>query len=239
VTGRVIARLVDLSDGAHSAPIRLASLGTAQPYLPADLAQPDATLTWHSRENYAGQQDARQTVPRAAWTFANCENAPWPGTPDPSRICVTDAFRADRLYELVYTAKDPLVLGVGLAADDLVLDELTVQAAFQGFLERWPVWQPAGVTAVVCGDDLYAYGVLRACRLLGVEIPAQLSVVGFDDLPYSEFTDPSLTTVNLSAHELGETAAELLQDYLTTGQPPRSRVLATSLVVRDSTGRAG
>ena len=116
VTGRVIARLFDLPDGAHSAPIRLASLGTAQPYLPADLAQPDATLTWHSSENYAGQQDARHTVPRAAWAFANCENSPWPGTPDPSRICVKDAFRADRLYELVYTAKDPLVLGVGLAA---------------------------------------------------------------------------------------------------------------------------
>jgi hypothetical protein len=116
VTGRVIARLFDLPDGAHSAPIRLASLGTAQPYLPADLAQPDATLTWHSSENYAGQQDARHTVPRDAWAFATCENAPWPGTPDPSRICVKDAFRADRLYELVYTAKDPLVLGVGLAA---------------------------------------------------------------------------------------------------------------------------
>jgi hypothetical protein len=116
VTGRVIARLFDLADGAHSAPIRLASLGAPQPYLPADLAQREATLTWHTSENYAGQQDARQTVPRATWGFADCENAPWPGKPDPSRICVKDGFRADRLYELVYTAKDPLVLGVGLAA---------------------------------------------------------------------------------------------------------------------------
>ena len=55
-------------------------------------------------------------MPRAAWAFANCDSAAWPGTPDPSRICVNDAFRSDRLYELVYTAKDPLVLGVGLAA---------------------------------------------------------------------------------------------------------------------------
>jgi hypothetical protein len=116
VTGRVIARLFDLPVGAHSAPIRLASLGAPQPYLPADLAQSDATLTWHSRENYAGEQDARQTVPRADWTFADCVSTPWPGRPDPSRICVKDGFRAGRLYELVYTAKDPLVLGVGLAA---------------------------------------------------------------------------------------------------------------------------
>ena len=116
VTGRVIARLFDLRDGAHSAPIRLASLGTPQPYPPSDLVQPDATLTWHTRENYAGRQDESHTVPRQDWAFANCDTTPWPGTPDPSRICVKDAFRADRLYELVYAAKDPLVLGVGLAA---------------------------------------------------------------------------------------------------------------------------
>jgi hypothetical protein len=116
VTGDVVARFFDLPDGAHSAPIRLASLGTPQPYPPADLAQTGATLTWHTRENYAGQQDAKHTVPRAEWAFADCASTPWPGRPDPSRICVKDAFRAGRFYELVYTAKDPLVLGVGLAA---------------------------------------------------------------------------------------------------------------------------
>ena len=116
VTGDVIARFFDLPDGVHSAPIRLASLGTPQPYHPADLAQTGATLTWHTRENYAGQQDAKHAVPRAEWAFADCESTPWPGRPDPSRICVKDAFRANRFYELVYTAKDPLVLGVGLAA---------------------------------------------------------------------------------------------------------------------------
>jgi hypothetical protein len=116
VTGRVMARFFDLPDGAQSAPIRLSSLGTTQPYLPVDLAQTDATLTWHTRENYAGPQDAKHIVPRADWAFANCEGTPWPGKPDPSRICVKDAFRAGRFYELVYTAKDPLVLGVGLGA---------------------------------------------------------------------------------------------------------------------------
>jgi len=128
-------------------------------------------------------------------------------------------------------------LGAELAVDDLVLDELTMEAARHGFLAKWPAWKSAGVTAVVCGDDLYAYGVMSACRTLGVPIPGELSLVGFDDLPYSEFTAPSLTTVNLSARELGETAAALLQDYVTTGRPPKSRVLRTSLVVRESTGR--
>ena len=121
ITGPVIARLFDVADGARSAPVRLASLGTPQPYPPVDLAQPTATLTWHTSENYAGQQDDRHAVPRSDWAFADCEATPWPGTPDPSHVCVKDGFHADRLYELVYTAKDPLVLGVGLAATREIL----------------------------------------------------------------------------------------------------------------------
>jgi tannase/feruloyl esterase/alpha/beta hydrolase family protein len=116
ITGPVIARFYDVPDGTKSALIRLASLGTAQPYPPAGLDQPDARLTWHTRENYSGEQDAAQVVARGDWAFANCESTPWPGTPDPTRICLKDGFRSGRLYELVYTAKDPLVLGVGLAA---------------------------------------------------------------------------------------------------------------------------
>ncbi len=77
---------------------------------------------------------------------------------------------------------------------------------------------------------------MRACRALRIRIPDDVSLVGFGDLPYSELTAPSLSTVNLFATELGTNAAELLHDYLTSGQPPRSTVLATSLVVRESTG---
>ena len=130
------------------------------------------------------------------------------------------------------------VRGADLAVDDLVLDELTPQAAFQGFQARWPAWQRAGVTAVVCGDDLYAYGIVRACRVLGVRIPDELSLAGFGDLPSSELIAPALTTVDLSARELGESAADLLQNYVTSGRRPASTVLATSLIVRDSTGQA-
>jgi hypothetical protein len=116
VTGPVIARFSDVPDGTNTAPIRLASLGTAQPYPPADLEQREARLTWHTRENYSGAHDTAHSVARSEWAFANCASTPWPGTPDATRICLKDGFHADRLYELVYTARDPLVLGVGLAA---------------------------------------------------------------------------------------------------------------------------
>jgi Tannase and feruloyl esterase/Alpha/beta hydrolase domain len=116
ITGPVVARFVDIPNGASTAAIHLASNGTAEPYLPVDLVQPKATLTWHASETYAGVQDAPHRMARDEWAFANCETTPWPGTPDPLRICLRNGFRADRIYELVYTAKDPLVLGVGLAA---------------------------------------------------------------------------------------------------------------------------
>jgi DNA-binding LacI/PurR family transcriptional regulator len=127
--------------------------------------------------------------------------------------------------------------GAVLAPDDLVLGELTVSAAEDAFPAAWETWSRAGITAVVCGDELYAYGVLRACRRLGVGVPAELSVAGFNDLPYSSLIEPPLTSVNLSAHRLGVEAARVLQRYIRTRRAPSSQTLAASLVVRGSTGR--
>jgi hypothetical protein len=116
VTGPIVARFIDVPNGASTAPIRLASLGTPQPYLPADVSEPGAVMTMYSSESRSGAQQGRQTIARSDWAFANCEKTPFPGTPDPTRVCLREGFRADRAYQLVYTAKDPLVLGVGLAA---------------------------------------------------------------------------------------------------------------------------
>lgn len=128
--------------------------------------------------------------------------------------------------------------GSGLAVDDLMLDGLKIDDAFQGFSRIWPAWSAAGVTAVVCGDDLHAFGVLRAARSLGLEVPGDLSLVGFNDIPYSEFSAPALSSVNLFATRLGEEGAALLREYIRTGRAPESVVLPSVLVVRESTGPA-
>ena len=117
-----------------------------------------------------------------------------------------------------------------------MLEGMTIDDAFGGFRRIWPAWSAAGVTAVVCGDDLHAYGVLRAARELGLGIPGDLSLVGFNDLPYSELTEPALSTVNLFATRLGTEAAALLGRYIRTGRAPASQVLPSVLVVRESTG---
>jgi DNA-binding LacI/PurR family transcriptional regulator len=90
------------------------------------------------------------------------------------------------------------------------------------------------LTAVFCDDDILASGVYLAARELGVRIPADLSVVGFDDLDVSRVLHPPLTTVRADAEALGRTAFELLTAVMAGGRP-RSRVQPVELVVREST----
>jgi LacI family transcriptional regulator len=100
-----------------------------------------------------------------------------------------------------------------------------------------------GVTTVVCGTDDQAYGALLALDELGVDVPASMSVAGFNDLPLSRVVRPSLTTVALPAYELGRRGAELLleaSDARRRGLVPAPRriEIATRLVPRFSTGPA-
>ena len=115
ITGPVLARFFDIGD-TSTAPIQLNSMGSGRPSHPVSLDDPTATLTSVTSETTTGVQRGHTTVPRTDWAFADCRTTPFPGVPDPTRLCLRDGFDPDRLYELVYTAKDPLVLGLGLAA---------------------------------------------------------------------------------------------------------------------------
>jgi LacI family xylobiose transport system transcriptional regulator len=91
-------------------------------------------------------------------------------------------------------------------------------------------------TAVLCGNDLQAFGVYEAARQAGLRIPDDLSVVGFDDISYALWCGPPLTTVRQPIIEMGATAARLVL-ALTAGETiSQTHVeLATTLVVRGST----
>jgi len=94
--------------------------------------------------------------------------------------------------------------------------------------------QDPGLTAVFCDDDVIAAGAYLAVRELGLRIPEQLSIVGFDGLDIGRVLDPPLTTIVADAEELGRVAFELLMAQL-AGKRPRSRVMAVALEVRGST----
>jgi len=89
-------------------------------------------------------------------------------------------------------------------------------------------------TAIVCDDDILAGGVYLAARSRGLRIPEDLSVVGFDDLPFARVLSPPLTTVLADGVQLGATAFETLA-ALMAGEEVGGRTLPVDLVVRGST----
>ncbi|MGA7437682.1 MAG: LacI family DNA-binding transcriptional regulator [Luteibacter sp.] len=92
-------------------------------------------------------------------------------------------------------------------------------------------------SAVFCSNDEMAIGAMRALISRGLRVPEDVSVVGFDDIRFSRYTSPSLTTVAQPKNALGREAMTMLIELLNDPEvPPRKRVLSAELVVRGSTG---
>jgi LacI family transcriptional regulator/LacI family repressor for deo operon, udp, cdd, tsx, nupC, and nupG len=106
-------------------------------------------------------------------------------------------------------------------------------AALAYFRGRPPAERPTGVT---CYNDLVALGVCRALAELGIAVPHDVSVVGYDDLPLAEFVTPSLTTVRVPKREVGRTAAGILHREIEHGPAaaPQKVYLQPALVARAS-----
>ena len=94
--------------------------------------------------------------------------------------------------------------------------------------------RPRPPRAVVCANDLIAIGALEAARAAGVAVPADLAVIGFDDVDAASLVAPPLTTVVNPAYEMGRECGRLLVERLVDGYdgPPRALVVPTHLVVR-------
>jgi DNA-binding LacI/PurR family transcriptional regulator len=90
------------------------------------------------------------------------------------------------------------------------------------------------VTAVLCGNDELAIGVIRALVESGRRVPEDVSVVGFDDQPFARMWTPPLTTVAQDFVGLGQRTFQLLAEWSATGRKPRSTSALPRLVVRSS-----
>lgn len=94
-------------------------------------------------------------------------------------------------------------------------------------------------TAVVAMSDLIAIGALEEALEQGLDVPHDLAIVGFDDIPQAEWVRPALTTVRQPTHEKGRLAAQLLVDLVTNDAVPRHVILPTGLVVRETATESG
>ncbi|HEY6255879.1 MAG TPA: alpha/beta hydrolase domain-containing protein [Xanthobacteraceae bacterium] len=114
ITGQVMGRILNAA-GANSQPMIVHS--NPLPYRPVTLDTKQATLTTHASESIDGVIGASADIAPGDWAFAKCsaENL-FPGTPDPTQICLKNGFDPKLLYQVMFTTQDPLVLGIGFAA---------------------------------------------------------------------------------------------------------------------------
>lgn len=104
ITGTALARFSNMPSGTNTLPLPVAH----------EAANPDTTKATLTKR--ASEEGAIIPIASAEWAFGDCSKTPFPGATDANKLCLKSGFDPAFLYELIYTAKDPLVLGIGFAA---------------------------------------------------------------------------------------------------------------------------
>ena len=127
---------------------------------------------------------------------------------------------------------------IGLAPDLIVEGSHTLEGGMRALNEIISL-RPCP-SAILCSNDMTAIGVMREAYDLNIQIPADLSLVGFDDIRLAQFMTPPLTTIQMSQSELARLAFQALLDEMDHPESQRAKEyrLVTNLVLRRSTGLA-
>lgn len=173
----------------------------------------------------------------------------------PGVIMTDDAQGVEAVVDhLVATGyRDIGYVGSGVRASSTVHREAIGRAlrrhGIRPNLDRFPspndIWRaPDGLAALIaadlpealiCYEDVLALALMDALRRLGIRVPNDVGIVGFDGIPFAEFSNPRLTTVATPLAELGRLAASSLIGAIQTGRLPEAIVLPVELVIREST----
>ena len=152
------------------------------------------------------------------------------------RIGYLSSALQSHVYRQRYDAFRKVMTEAGLEADDRVMGSAyQVNAVLNDHLPRLLA---NGCTAIICSHDLLASSVMLHCRELGLRVPEDISIMGFDDIPLCRYTTPPLTTIRQNRSALGKGAfyalsCQLKQVYLST------HLLHAELIPRGSCGSAG
>jgi DNA-binding LacI/PurR family transcriptional regulator len=123
--------------------------------------------------------------------------------------------------------------GLPLRAEYFVVSDYSMQQGYDLFRQLWAL--PERPSALMTYSDLLALGALRAAADLGVSVPGDVSILGFDDIELAGFTVPRLTTVYQEKHLLGQMAFEQIRRRRADPSlPPQRHVVPAHLVVRES-----
>ena len=133
-------------------------------------------------------------------------------------------------------AKETLVkLGIQPLEHLFIECKYDVDQAREVFRKLW--FATPRPTAIICGIDVIAYGALYEADKMGISVPKEVSITGFDDLEFSRIIQPPLTTLKVPSCEMGNMAARKLLEAIEFNRPPQSVRIDAKLMIRESTAR--
>jgi len=103
-----------------------------------------------------------------------------------------------------------------------------------GYLSSGDLFLKEKPSAIFAANDQMAFGAIRAAREMGLNVPREVSVVGFDNILFSSYSDPPLTTIDIPKYHIGAAAMEMLIDRIANRNGEKMRWFNTTLLVRDS-----
>lgn len=124
--------------------------------------------------------------------------------------------------------------GVELRKEDVYEGDFTLET---GLLYGKKILKNSSITAIFAMNDIMAFGAIKAAANMGIRTPQDISIIGFDDIPFSTMILPALTTIHQPIIKIGEAAFEIMNRRLQgTRLRKKQVVMESSLIVRDSTG---
>ena len=191
------------------------------PFVVTWSTSPDATIPAISFDNFA----AARAATRALITHGHRRIG---------LICGVSAVN-DRALQRIAGYREGLA-EAGIAFDPALISERMFEVAEGSAAAEAMMRQPNPPTALFCANDIQALGALFACQRLGLAVPGDVSIIGFDDLPMMRLANPALSTVRVPAQEMGEAAAAALVTAVDQDEPIQSASLVATVVVRESMG---
>lgn len=138
----------------------------------------------------------------------------------PSRLRLNGYYKAVTDFELPF---DPLYIKMG---------DWERESGYRLTMELLALPEPP--TAIVSMNDVMVVGVLEAANEAGVKVPADLSVIGFDNREFSDYLTPRITTMDIPLHEMGYRAMEVLHDFMRGKKSEPMEMPVCRLIERDS-----
>ena len=143
----------------------------------------------------------------------------------------------DRVQQRLAGIRDTLrQQGLAVRPEHFYEGHASIDFGRESMRAMWESQHSERPTAIICGNDALAFGVLREAESLDIAVPGALSVTGFDDHSLSRASPPMITTMSVDTHKIGALAAHYLLDRLEGKAAAMGQLLQAVLHVRESTG---